>query len=127
MFDKALRVKNLHNRPELILYRHERAKAAQMCGRHKDAIDDFSGVLKLSPLDDRAFFRRAWSYKALGLFLLAAEDFEKALSLRPDNKVYRLNYRAIGSIETIVLVPPGEEIIPESLKDEWLKKVSDEL
>jgi len=127
MFDKALKVTQVQKRPEQILYIHERAKAAQLCGRHQDAIADFSAVIKLSPLDDRAFFRRAWSYKALGLFLLAAEDFEKAVSLRPDNKVYRVNYRAIGSIETIVLVPPGEEIIPDELRDDFLQKVSESM
>ena len=125
MFDKALEVKEIHERPERILYTHERAKAAQMCGKHQDAITDFSVVTKMSPSDDRAFFRRAWSYKALGLFLLAAEDFETAVSLKPENKVYKLNYRAIGSIETIVLVPPGLEEIPKQIQDDWLASVID--
>ncbi|GMH93364.1 hypothetical protein TrVE_jg14332 [Triparma verrucosa] len=118
-FDKALSYDVICHRPERILYHHERAKAAQMCKKHHEAVEDFSTVIKLAPDDHRAIFRRGWSYKSLGLFLLAAEDFEKARALQPECKLYKLNYRAIGNVECIVLGKPGEEIIPLNLLDEF--------
>ncbi|GMH52264.1 hypothetical protein TL16_g01194 [Triparma laevis f. inornata] len=120
-FDKGLTYEVIRHRPERILYFHERAKAAQMCKKHHEAVENFSKVIKLSQLDHRAIFRRGWSYKSLGLFLLAAEDFEKARGLQPDCKLYKLNYRAIGSVECIVLGKPGDEVIPESMLDEFQK------
>jgi len=80
-----------------------------MIGDHQAAIDDFNAVIRMKPDDDRAFFRRGWSYKSLGLYELAAEDFEKAKSINPRQKLYNLNYRLIGDIETIILLPPGKE------------------
>jgi len=80
-----------------------------MIGDHQAAIDDFNAVIRMKPDDDRACFRRGWSYKSLGLYELAAEDFEKAKSINPRQKLYNLNYRLIGDIETIILLPPGKE------------------
>jgi tetratricopeptide (TPR) repeat protein len=100
-----------------ILFHHELAKANQMMHRHHEAIEDFSWVVKMNPEDDRAVFRRGWSYKALGLFLLAAEDFERAKELNPSEKLYELNYKHIGDIETVVMCPAGEERIPDHMKD----------
>jgi tetratricopeptide (TPR) repeat protein len=121
-FDEALKVVNQVNGSSAldhkrILILHERAKANQMLKRHQDAIEDFGVVIKMFTGDDRAIFRRGWSYKALGLFLLAAEDFERAKELNPEQKLYQLNYRNIGDIETIILCPAGEERIPSSLRD----------
>ena len=121
-FDKALEVlKSVMGSSSAdskkILLHHERAKSNQMLKKHQDAIDDFSIVIKMSPEDDRAVFRRGWSYKSLGLFLLAAEDFERAKELNSMCSLYELNYRNIGDIETIVLCPAGEERTPDHLRD----------
>ena len=92
-----------------VLYLHERGKCMQMMKHHNDAILDFSAVVRLCPNDDRAVFRRAWSYKSLGLYESAAEDFHTARMLNPSEKMYALNYQNIGDVETIVLRPSGEE------------------
>lgn len=94
-----------------------------MCGKHADAVTDFTRVLSLNTSDHRALFRRGWSNKALGLFLSAAEDFEAAKLAAPGERVYKLNYRAIGNLECVVLGRPGEEVIPDSLRDEFLEAV----
>ena len=123
-FDKALSYPEVKMRPERILYYHERAKSGQMCGKHADAVTDFTQVVKLNPLDHRAIFRRGWSFKALGMFLAAADDFERAKEIKPEERVYKLNYRAIGNLECIILGKAGEEAIPESLQDEFLESVN---
>lgn len=122
-FTDALAIKEAAGRPERILYLHERAKCNQMVKKHHEAIEDFSEVIKLAPRDHRAIFRRAWSYKALGLYLLAAEDFETALVLKPNCKIYKLNYRAIGVIDCMVLISPGNEEIPDEHQDKWLQSL----
>ena len=108
MFTEALSAPKLEKGND-ILYLHERAKSLQMVGNHSDAVADFGAVIRLKNDDDRAYFRRGWSYKAMGLFELAAGDFEKAKSINPKQKLYNLNYRLIGDIETIILLPPGRE------------------
>ena len=51
--------------PSDIRYVHERAKAFQMIHEHDNAIDDFSKVIKRNPKNAHAYFRRAFSFKAL--------------------------------------------------------------
>lgn len=57
-----------------------------MLEKHKEAIDDFSSVIKNNPKNAHAYFRRAFSYKALKDYNQAAEDFELAKSLDPSNQ-----------------------------------------
>jgi hypothetical protein len=45
---------------------HERAKAHQMIGMHKEAVLDFNIVIKRNKNNAHAYFRRAFSQKALG-------------------------------------------------------------
>ena len=47
------------------IYFHERAKAYQMLGEHIKAIDDFNRVINSNNRNARAYFRRAFSYKAI--------------------------------------------------------------
>ena len=103
---------DLDNVVDPILFYHERAKCLQMIGKHEDAIEDFSKVIKEKDDDDRAIFRRGWSYKNLGLLLLAAEDFERAKGLNPEKQIYDVNYRCIGDVETIILLEAGKERLP---------------
>lgn len=51
--------------PSDIRYIHERAKAYQMIEDHEKAVEDFSLVIKKNPKNAHAYFRRAFSYKAL--------------------------------------------------------------
>lgn len=73
------------------------------------AIKDFTRVLGLQPDNTHALFRRAFSFKALGKFEEAAEDFENARSIDPENPALVVNYKKISDVSYIVLVPPGEE------------------
>ncbi len=103
---------DLDNVVDPILFYHERAKCLQMIGKHEDAIEDFSKVIKEKDDDDRAIFRRGWSYNTLGLLLLAAEDIERARRLNPEKQIYEVNYRCIGDVETIILLEAGKERLP---------------
>ena len=53
--------------PSDIRYLHERAKAYQMLEFHKEALEDFTQVIKRNPKNANAHFRRAFTYKALGV------------------------------------------------------------
>jgi len=62
--------------PSEIRYIHERAKAYQMIEDHEKAVGDFNVVIKKNPRNAHAFFRRAFSQKALKNYSEAADDFE---------------------------------------------------
>ena len=51
--------------PSDMRYIHERAKAYQMIEYHEKAVEDFDVVIKKNPKNAHAFFRRAFSLKAL--------------------------------------------------------------
>ena len=51
--------------PSDIRYLHERAKAYQMIEDHEQAVEDFTLVIKKNPKNAHAYFRRAFSLKAL--------------------------------------------------------------
>lgn len=63
----------------------------------------------MSPKIAHAYFRRAFSYKALGKFDLAAEDFEKAKIIDPLDPSLVVNYSKLDKIDIIILCKPGEE------------------
>ena len=48
-----------------IRYIHERAKAFQMINEHEKAILDFDSVIQKNPKNAHAYFRRAFSHKAV--------------------------------------------------------------
>eukprot|EP00351_Strombidinopsis_sp_SopsisLIS2011_P004411 CAMPEP_0116882806 /NCGR_PEP_ID=MMETSP0463-20121206/15162_1 /TAXON_ID=181622 /ORGANISM="Strombidinopsis sp, Strain SopsisLIS2011" /LENGTH=56 /DNA_ID=CAMNT_0004536607 /DNA_START=985 /DNA_END=1155 /DNA_ORIENTATION=- len=52
---------------------------------HANSITDFDTVIKRNPKNAHAYFRRAFSLKALKKFGAAADDFEKAKALDPLN------------------------------------------
>ena len=95
--------------PNDIRYIHERAKALQMIDQHQMAIDNFSDVIKKNPKNAHAYFRRAFSLKALGKYEPAALDFEKAKALDPLNPKLVVNYKQLKGVSCIVLCRPGEE------------------
>ncbi|KAF4702973.1 hypothetical protein FOZ63_000098, partial [Perkinsus olseni] len=90
-------------------YVHEKAKALQMCGEHEKALRHFSEVLRWQPLNARAMFRRAFSFKALKMFDEAAEDFEAARELEPNDMRFVVNYKKIADYEAVTLGPAGYE------------------
>ncbi|ESU42872.1 Putative TPR repeat family protein [Giardia duodenalis] len=92
-----------------VFYLHERAKCLQELGLHELATDDFTSVLRFQPANDRAFFRRGFSLRALGMIDEAALDFERAKKLRPDISQYHLDYENISQIGYLELVPYGQE------------------
>ena len=66
MYHKAIYpfTKCIEINPDPIYY-HERAKAYQMLEEHDLAISDFDMVIQYNPRNARAYFRRAFSYKAI--------------------------------------------------------------
>ena len=94
---------------------HERAKALQLCdgaddcGRLEEAIVDFDLVIERNYKNAHAYFRRGFCHKSAGNYDRAAEDFERARALDPNNPALAINYRNIGDVECIVLVDAGRE------------------
>lgn len=52
--------------PSNVKYIHERAKAYQMIEEHENAVLDFNELINVNPKNAHAYFRRAFSLKALG-------------------------------------------------------------
>ena len=62
---------------------------------HEKAVEDFDLLIKKSPKNAHAYFRRAFSQKALKNYSEAAEDFEKAKELDPLNPKMVVNYKKL--------------------------------
>ena len=92
-------------------YVHERAKAHQMIGMHAEAVKDFDALLKRNPSNAHAYFRRAFSLKALKKFAEAADDFQVAQDLDNTNPLLVVNHKKLRTVSCIVLCEPGEEPI----------------
>ena len=88
---------------------HEIAKSLQMVGEYDDAIRCFTNVIDLNPRNAHAYFRRAFAYKSIKEYELAAEDFERAKELDPENPHLAINYRNLYDVECIVLCDSGRE------------------
>jgi len=95
--------------PENVFYLHERAKCLQEMGLHELAVDDFTTVLRFQPHNARAFFRRAFSLRALGFFEEAALDFEQARTLCPAEEVFQVDYQKISKLGYVEVAPYGNE------------------
>ena len=61
------------------------------------------------PRNAHAHFRRGFAWKSLGKLEEAAEDFERAKALDPDNPYLVLNYSQAHLTEFVILCPPGQE------------------
>lgn len=88
---------------------HERAKCLQLQGRLAEALRDFTAVLRMSPVNAHALFRRAFAYKAMKRYDEAAADFEAARAADPDNPHLVVNYSQLHEVDCIVLCAAGEE------------------
>ena len=78
--------------------------------RHQEAIVDFTRVLQIHPKNAHAYFRRAFAYKALGSFDNAANDFETAKAIAPENPLLIVNYLQLYSTPVIELCKAGQEV-----------------
>ena len=76
---------------------------------HEKAVEDFDVVIKKNSKNAHAYFRRAFSQKALKNFAEAADDFEQAKNLDPLNPKMVVNYKKLKGVTCIVLCEPGEE------------------
>ena len=85
-------VKGLQPYPLVRVKENERAKCSQVVGNHAESIIDFTRVLEMQPTNARALFRRGFSYKALKKYTEAAEDFEAAKEIEPDDPRLVLDY-----------------------------------
>jgi tetratricopeptide (TPR) repeat protein len=73
-----------------------KAKLYQQQDLHEQAIAGFSLSIEIDPNNAWAFFRRAWSYKAVGKYLEAGADFEEAKKLRWDDPNFSIDYKRIN-------------------------------
>lgn len=92
-------------------------KALQGGGKHEEAVKEFTGVINRKSKDAHAHFRRAWSYKAIKLFHEAANDFETAKQLKPNDPNFSIAYNKVQKIEYLGLdsEPDLMEIFPTLL------------
>ena len=72
-------------------------------------MEDFDFVIRKNPKNANAYFRRAFSLKALKQYNRAIEDFEKAKQLDPMNESLMVNYKKLKGVQCIVLCEPGAE------------------
>ncbi|HND07043.1 MAG TPA: tetratricopeptide repeat protein, partial [Candidatus Obscuribacter sp.] len=56
----------------------------QKMGRYNEAVDEYTRIIKASPLDDEAYQNRGKCYQAMKKFDLALSDFNEAIELSPD-------------------------------------------
>ena len=80
-----------------------------MIDYHQEAVADFDEVIKRSPKNAHAYFRRAFSLKTLKRFAAAAEVFEKARNLDTMNPHMLMNHKKPKEVSCIVLCDPGKE------------------
>ena len=76
---------------------------------HENAVNDFDLLIKKNPKNAHAYFRRAFSQKALKNYGEAADDLEQAKQLDPLNPKMVVNYKKLKGVSCIVLCKPGEE------------------
>lgn len=72
------------------------ADAYEKLDEYEQAIDTYSAILALNDKDVMAYYYRGTDYLKVGEHDLAIEDFDKALSLEPDN--YELRIEVAGRL-----------------------------
>lgn len=107
-------IDSLHNE---LLVEFAIAKILQCLRKHSEAIERFTKSLALKKGCPYCHFRRAWSYKALGDFVKAGDDFETAKSLRPNDPNFSIDYKHISKYEymEIATEPDFMEAFPALL------------
>ena len=85
---------------------------------HEEAVADFTAVIERNSRNAHAYFRRAFSLKALKVsdnyhdfclqrYAEAADDFERAKDLAPLDPKMVVNYKKLKGVVCIVLCEPG--------------------
>ena len=74
-------------------YVHERAKCYLLVGENQKALNDYNEVIKMQSKNAHAYFGRAFAHKAVKNYEAAADDFEKAKALDPQNPRLIVNYK----------------------------------
>ena len=97
--------------PNEAVYYHERAKSYQLIEEHNLALEDFNVVIRMQKNNANAYFRRAFTYKALRKYTEASEDMFKARELDPGNPNLIINAKKMQGVRSIVVCQPGEEQI----------------
>lgn len=92
-------------------------KCYQRLECHEEAAKGFTEALSYAPGDKEEvasyiLFRRAWSYKALGQYSAAAEDFESAKLIKCDDPNFSINYRQINDVAFIEIVGEPDTVEP---------------
>ena len=86
----------------------ERAKALQMVHRTLEATHAFTFIISQKTIHPHAIFRRAFCFKELKLYDLAANDFETAKE-QSDDPVFRVNYNGLADINVVITSPAGTD------------------
>ena len=110
--------KCIEKMPSDLRYLHERAKAYQMIGEHEIAIKDFDIVIKKDPRNANAYFRRAFSLKALGTQVKDGKNEQRAISKQKRAEVSKNSKTLIFVVPLIHCV----SIIYSFIK--WLLRIS---
>lgn len=77
---------------------YQRAIAYENLHSYREAEQDYTKVIEISPESVNAYFNRGLVYEQMGLYEKSMEDYTKALELRPED--YRLyNARALAYVE----------------------------
>lgn len=85
------------------LCRFALGKALQGQKKHVEAVKEFSEVINKELKDAHAYFRRAWSHKAIRLYHEAASDFETAKALKPNDPNFSIIYKKVQNVEYVAL------------------------
>lgn len=88
------------------------AKCYQGLGLNSEALEAFNFVLQQRPDNPHCLFRRAWTYKALGNYVAAGDDFEKSKSLQPNDPNFAIDYKRISKCEYMILESEPDLIEP---------------
>jgi len=63
----------------------KKARSLDESGRHEDAIEVYTQVIKVDPKCFDAFYSRGNIYLTMGIYHKAVKDFDRAIKLRPKN------------------------------------------
>jgi len=79
------------------------AKLYQQQKRHVLAVEEFGKSIEADQANAHAYFRRAWSQKALGNYVEAGSDFETAKKLRSNDPNFQIDYKRISTLEYMMI------------------------
>lgn len=93
----------------IIFKRPSPTACRQFCGDYRGAVELFTKVIKIQPMNARAFFRRGLAWRSLGEYTFAADDLLQAKRLAPNEPSFYVDYKRLDGIHVIELARPGDE------------------